>query len=167
MSKKNTDGHSLRGLLRVGPVVLVLVLVVGSGCDLLSQQNTEDTRDAIRERVEKARQTWAEQDISAYRVIYYQRIGSVRASNIEVYVSGGEVDSVSSLGSIEEEDLLVTTIDSFFDRVIDRIGEDDSRFQTRFDDEKGYPVSYEANREGRPREVIRTDSIQVLEENAP
>ncbi|WP_263818216.1 DUF6174 domain-containing protein [Salinibacter sp.] len=145
ISKKNTDGRSRRGLLRVGPVILVLVLVAGAGCDILSQQNTEDTRDAIRERVEMARQTWAEQDISTYQVTYDQRVGSVAASNIEVYVSGGEVDSVSSLGSIEEDDLLVTTIDSFFDLVLDRIGEEGSRFRADFDDEQGFPVSYNAD----------------------
>jgi hypothetical protein len=53
----------------------------------------------------------------------------------------------------------VTTVESFFDRIKDRIGEDTSEFTADFDEERGYPTEYQAGLEDQPNEVVVTHGL--------
>jgi len=122
----------------------LVVLLVGTplvgGCDF-----GFDTQDEVRNQFEEARQRWQGQDILDYNLLYTQQRGDIIVDTAEVFVRSGEVDSLSVSPDVPEEELLVGTVESFFDLIEARIGEEDSQYRADFDDDRGFPVSYNAD----------------------
>jgi len=122
----------------------LLTLVIGGavlgGCDA-----GFDVENQVRDQLNEARQRWQEQSIRNYQFIYAQQRGDVTVDTAEVFVRSGTVDSIATSPEVTEDELLVGTVSSFFNLIEDRIGEDDSQFGADFDDEKGFPASYNAD----------------------
>jgi len=145
----------------VAVLACMALLLTSAGCDVLTGESTDETRDAVRQRVETARQTWQDQGGSDYRVKYSQQVADVVYRDIEVFVSNGTVDSVRASTNLSEKNLIVTTVDSFFNRILERVGEDDSQFSVNFNEEMGYPVEYQASFSNRPNEGVVTQSVEL------
>lgn len=146
--------------------ILVCILVV-SGCDTFNEANDELASE-IRQRVEERRQQWRDQDIEDYQLIYSQQVGDVIVDSVEVFVRSQAVDSIATSKDISDDEVLVGTVESFFDRIEARIGDDESRFTADFDQEQGFPTRYTADFEGgRKSETVLTtalvDSVEFAE----
>lgn len=115
------------------------ILVIG-GCDFGG-----GVEDLVRDRLENARQRWQEQDIQNYQLIYAQQRGDVIVDTVEVFVRSGTVDSTATSPEVSEEELLVGTVESFFDLIESRIGEEESQFGANFDEDQGFPTDYNAD----------------------
>lgn len=74
-----------------------------------------------------------------------QQRGDVIVDTAEVFVRSGTVDSIAASPDVSEEELLVGTVESFFDLVESRIGEEESQFGANFDEERGFPTNYSAD----------------------
>jgi len=121
-------------------LTLVIGVVVSGGCDA-----GFDVENQVRDQLDEARQRWQEQSIRNYQFIYAQQRGDVIVDTAEVFVRSGTVDSIATSPAVAEDELLVGTVGSFFDLIEARIGEDDSQFGADFDEEQGFPVSYNAD----------------------
>lgn len=138
-------------------LVLVPCMLAVSGCDF---NGNDEVRDRIRERLQSERQKWEDQDISRYQLVYSQQAGSLLVDTVRVFVSGGTVDSTVAPDEVPDEDLLVGTVDSYFNLIEARIGEDDSGFRAEFDEEQGFPITYTANFfDGRADQAVETISL--------
>lgn len=138
--------------------MLVCALLV-SGCDTFNEANDELASE-IRQRVEDRRQQWEDQNIEDYQLIYSQQLGDVIVDSVEVFVRSQEVDSIATSKDIPDDDILVGTVESFFERIEARIGEDDSRFTADFDPDRGFPTRYTADFEnGRESETVLTTAL--------
>lgn len=122
----------------------LLIIAIGGavvgGCDA-----GFDVENQVRDQLDDARQRWQEQSIRNYQFIYAQQRGDVIVDTAEVFVRSGAVDSIATSPEVSEDELLVGTVGSFFDLIEGRIGEDDSQFGADFDEEQGFPVSYNAD----------------------
>jgi len=136
-------------------IVLALALL-STGCDFLSGSEESEVDDALRQRLEQERAKWQEQGITTYRLELGQRIGTTQVDTVKVFVRNGAVDSLYTSREIPQDQVAVTTVESFFDRINDRIGEDTSEFTADFDEERGYPIEYRAGLEDQPNEVVVT-----------
>jgi hypothetical protein len=144
--------------LRVAKCLVVVLLFSTSGCDF-SQQ--DEIQDRMRERVENRRQQWQSQGIETYRLIYSQQVGNVLVDTVRVVVTGGTVDSSSTSVDVSEAELLVGTVDSFFDLIEARIGEEESQFDVQFNQERGYPTRYTADfQDDRPSQTVLTIGLE-------
>jgi hypothetical protein len=144
--------------LHLSCIVLALALL-GTGCDFLSGSEESEVDDALRQRVEQERAKWQEQSITTYRLELGQRIGTTLVDTVKVFVRDGAVDSIYTSREIPQDEVAVTTVESFFDRIKDRIGEDTSEFTADFDEERGYPTEYRAGLEDEPNEVVVTHGL--------
>lgn len=143
---------------RVAQCLVVVLLLSISGCDFSEQ---DEIQDRMRDRVESRRQQWESQGIETYRLIYSQQVGDVLVDTVRVVVSGGTVDSSTSSVDGSETELLVGTVDSFFDLVEARIGEEESQFDVQFNQERGYPTRYTADfRDGRASQTVSTIRLE-------
>jgi hypothetical protein len=143
--------------------VLLLGGVVLVGCDFVTGSDREDVQDRIRERIENRQDQWASQNIVDYEFTYSQQIGEDFVDSVKVYVRGGDVDSISTSMPISREKLLVGTVDSFFDLILARVGEEESQFNADFDQEVGYPTEYTATFADRPDHAVVTLSVSSSE----
>lgn len=136
----------------------VVLLFSVSGCDFSEQ---DEIQDRMRERVENRRQQWESQGIETYRLIYSQQVGDVLVDTVRVVVTGGTVDSSSTSVDVSEAELLVGTVDSFFDLIEARIGEEESQFDVQFNQERGYPTRYTADfRDDRASQTVLTIGLE-------
>lgn len=136
--------------------LLVFGALLGGGCDFGNGAENQP-----RDRLERAREQWREQDIQDYRFVYRQQRGEVIVDTAEVFVRGGQVDSIHTEPEVSEDELLVGTIESFFDLIEARIGEDESQFGANFDQEKGFPIEYNAGfQDDRRNQDIITLSVE-------
>jgi len=143
---------------RVVQCLVVVLLFTMSGCDFSEQ---DEIQDRMRERVENRRQQWESQGIETYRLIYSQQVGDVLVDTVSVVVTGGTVDSSSISVDVSEAELLVGTVDSFFDLIEARIGEEESQFDVQFNQERGYPTRYTADfRDDRPSQTVLTIGLE-------
>lgn len=143
---------------RVAKCLVVVLLFSMSGCDF-SQQ--DEIQDRMRERVENRRQQWESQGTETYRLIYSQQVGDILVDTVRVVVTGGTVDSSSTSVDVSEAELLVGTVDSFFDLIEARIGEEESQFDVQFNQERGYPTRYTADfRDDRPSQTVLTIGLE-------
>jgi hypothetical protein len=152
-----------QSIIRGFGVLLVVIPLVLPGCDFGGQ---EGIQDQIRERVEARRQQWEDQDIENYKLVYSQQVGDVLIDTVNVFVSAGAVDSITTSSDVSKDELLVGTVGTFFDLIEARIGESESQFSAGFNNERGYPVEYTADfRDGRPSQTVVTtalnDSLEV------
>lgn len=137
------------------PLALAISVSIFGGCNF-----GFDVEDQVRDRLNDARQRWQEQSIGNYQFIYAQQRGDVIVDTAEVFVRSGTVDSIATSPEVSEDELLVGTVGSFFDLIEDRIGEDDSQFGADFDEEQGFPVSYNADfQDGRRNQDIITIAL--------
>jgi len=143
----------------IATTLLCLMMAAVGACDILSGENRAETREAIRKRIESQQQKWDDQEIDSYRLTYSQQVGDVLSSGVEVYVSSGTVDSVRTPDNVSREDLLVGTVDSFFDLLLDRFEKAGSRFRADFNEERGFPINYEGDFNDRPSETVVTESV--------
>lgn len=144
----------------------LLTLAIGGtvvgGCDA-----GFDVENQVRGQLDEARQRWQEQSIRNYQFIYAQQRGDVIVDTAEVFVRSGTVDSIATSPEVSEDELLVGTVGSFFDLIEDRIGEDDSQFGADFDDEQGFPVSYNADFQDdrRSQDIITIALVDSVNES--
>jgi hypothetical protein len=144
----------------------LLTLTIGGtvvgGCDA-----GFDVENQVRDQLDEARQRWQEQSIRNYQFIYAQQRGDVIVDTAEVFVRSGTVDSIATSPEVSEDELLVGTVGSFFDLIEDRIGEDDSQFGADFDDEQGFPVSYNADFQDdrRSQDIITIALVDSVNES--
>jgi hypothetical protein len=145
---------------------LFLLLLCGGlsvgGCDF-----GNSARNQARDRLENARERWQAQETQNYRFVYRQQRGEIIVDTAEVFVRGGRVDSIHTVPNVSEDELLVGTIESFFDLIEARIGEDDSQFGANFDDERGFPIDYNAGfQDDRRSQDIITVVVEAQSESA-
>jgi len=126
---------------------LVIAALAIAGCDFFG----DDATNAVRDRLDRARQKWENQDIQNYEFRYSQQRGETIVDTARVFVQSGEVDSIATTPQVDEEELLVQTVQSFFDLIEARI-DDDNPYGARFDQELGYPTEYNANYQGDRRD---------------
>jgi len=134
--------HPLRNFL----LLLLIGAVTVTGCDLYG----DDVRDAAQDRLDRARQKWQDQGITDYQFMYSQQRGETIVDTAQVFVQSGQVDSIATTPEVPEDELLVGTVESFFELIEGRI-KDDNRFGANFDQEFGYPTDYNADFEGDRR----------------
>ena len=141
---------------RLIPLVAVSWLVVLSGCDLLMFDEAEDDQLDV---VDEHEQLWQDQGIADYRVTYGQQTGGgVKIDTFHVFVSEQTVDSVETSASRDE--LIVDTVDSFFEHIRGRIGDDNVlNLSINFQDNIGYPTTFEALLDEGADERIETFEI--------
>ena len=144
---------------------LFLLFLIGGlligGCDF-----GNSARSQAQDRLENARERWQTQEIQDYRFVYRQQRGEVIVDTAEVFVRGGSVDSTHTVPNVSEDELLVGTIESFFDLIEARIGEEDSQFGANFDRERGFPIDYNAGfQDDRRSQDIITVSVEALNQN--
>ena len=138
--------------------ILAGIFVV-SGCDIFNEPDDE-LSDQISQRVQERRQQWQDQNIEDYQLIYSQQVGEVLVDSVKVFVRSGMVDSIATSRDIPEEELLVGTVESFFDLIEARIGEDESQFTADFDSEQGFPTRYTADfQDGRRSQTVLTNTL--------
>ena len=156
--KTSQERHMTGTKSRVVQCLVVVLLFTMSGCDFSEQ---DEIQDRMRERVENRRQQWESQGIETYRLIYSQQVGDVLVDTVSVVVTGGTVDSSSISVDVSEAELLVGTVDSFFDLIEARIGEEESQFDVQFNQERGYPTRYTADfRDDRPSQTVLTIGLE-------
>jgi len=123
------------------PLVLSLLtgILLVSGCDFEGSARSE-----IRNQLQEAREKWRAQGTENYRFRYSQQRGDVIIDTVEVVVRGGSVDSIRTVPDVADDEPLVGTIASFFDLIERRIDEEDSQYGANFDNDRGFPVNYNA-----------------------
>jgi len=146
--------------------ILITALILSS-CDIFTGANDE-LADQISQRVQDRRQQWQDQNIEDYQLIYSQQVGEVLVDSVEVFVRSGMVDSIVTSRDISEEEVLVGTVDSFFDLIEARIGEDESQFTADFNPNRGFPTRYTADfQDDRRSQTVLTnaliDSVKCVE----
>ncbi len=117
--------------------------------------------------MEEARQRWQEEAIQDYQFVYTQQRGDVIVDTAEVFVRAGTVDSIAtSPADVPEEELLVGTVESFFDLIEPRIGEEDSQFGANFDEDQGFPTEYNAGFQDdrRDQDIITIEFVDSVED---
>ena len=139
----------------------LLLLLFGSlsvgACDF-----ENGARSQARDRLDNAREKWQSQGTQNYRFVYRQQRGEVIVDTAEVFVRGGSVDSIHTVPDVSESELLVGTIESFFDLIEARIGEDESQYGANFDRERGFPTDYNAGfQDGRRNQDIITVEVEA------
>lgn len=141
-----------------GSVLLLVLTICGiavSGCDF-----SGDVKDVVRDRLENARQKWQDQDIQDYQLVYSQQRGDVIVDTARVFVQSGEVDSIATSPTVDEEELLVGTVESYFNLIEARI-DDDNPYGAKFDNDQGFPTEYNADYQGdrRDEDIITIELI--------
>lgn len=141
----------------------MFVLVIG-GLGLGGCGFGGNAQNQVREQLENAREKWQAQEIQDYRLVYQQQRGSTIVDTVEVFVQTGQVDSIRTTPTVSDGELLVRTVDSFFDLIEARIAEDASQFGANFDTEQGFPIDYNANfNDGRRSQDIITVALEPQE----
>lgn len=136
-------------------LILAISVSIFGGCNF-----GFDVENQVRDRLNEARQRWQEQSIRNYQLTYSQQRGNVIIDTAEVFVRSGTVDSIATPPNVSEDELLIGTVESFFELVKARIGEEDSQFGANFDEERGYPTSYNADfQDGRRNQDIITIAL--------
>lgn len=126
-------------------IVYLFGLVFLAGCDVLLGGQEEDVRQAIREQVDQREQLWQDQEINDYQLVYSQLADRKRIDSVIVFVSGGDVDSTWTSSTAGREDIVVEDVESFFQVIRDRVGDDDvDTWNANFNDSLGYPSQYQA-----------------------
>lgn len=141
-----------------GRPILFLVILMGFGfvfgCDFFSE---ESIREEQRARIDENKQRWTEQNITDYYLTYRQRANEAVIDSITIFVSARTLDSMSATSSISRENVLVKNVDSFFEQIREKVGNENVLdFAVNFDDSLGYPSRYAATFEDRPDEEIVT-----------
>lgn len=138
-----------------------LVLLWVPGCDLFTAPGQDGLREKMKKRVQERREQWEEQGIENYQLKYSQQIGETRVDSVSVHVQDGAVDSVLVSSTVSRDELLVGTVDSFFDLIESRLGEPESQFSADFDQNLGFPTSYTADfLDGRPSQTVVTLALR-------
>jgi len=154
------------GLIFRLAIGVALVVFVVSGCDLFDGPG-QKLQDDIKQRVQERRQQWEDQGIENYRLVYSQQVGETLVDSVHVRAEQGSVDSIDVSQDVPKEDLLVGTVDSFFDLIEARIGEEESQFTADFDQDQGFPTSYTADFEDdRPSQTVLTIALEDSLEKA-
>lgn len=149
----------INGSMRLCFLVALVGGFVLGGCNFGSNAENQ-----ARNQLENAREKWQAQEMQNYRFVYQQQRGGTIVDTIEVFVQTGQVDSVRTVPEVSDEEILVRTIDSFFDLIEARIGEEESQFGANFDSEKRFPVDYNAGfQDGRRSQDIITLSVESQE----
>lgn len=147
-----------------GAMRLCFLVVIVAGLTLGSCDFGFNAQSQVRERLENAQEKWQAQEIQTYRFVYQQQRGQTIVDTVEVFVRTGQIDSICTVPEVSDEELLVGTVDSFFDLIEVRIEEDESQFGANFDREQGFPIDYNASfRDGRRDQDIITISVESQE----
>jgi hypothetical protein len=152
--------------MRTRPALWLSVVLLGGlalvGCDFLTGSDRDEVQNRIRDRIEDRREQWDSQGIDSYEFTYSQQVGTTVIDTVKIFVREGAVDSIYTDPSTPDEDLLVGSIDSFFNLIESRVGQDDTEFGAEFNEEQGYPTQYTASFPDNPNEAILTLSLTEI-----
>ena len=145
--------------------LLASLLVLATGCDFLDPgDSVEDDQRAL---VEEGQQQWERQEIDSYRMTYRQEVGTTAVDTVVIEVQDGAFESFQASEPIDADELIVRTVDAFFDHIDRQIGNDDVlNLSVNFEDSLGYPVEYAAARDERDNELVETFELDVTPNEA-
>lgn len=141
-------------------LILLGLTFVTTGCGLLSL----DKSSGLEQLIQRNRANWDERGIQNYQFTYDHRIGNEETEEINVVVSGGQIDSVSVAGERVENDGTFLTIDRLYEHIVRDFERDDrGSLQVRFNEEYSYPERYRmiAGSETMGRGVV-VSQFQIL-----
>mgnify|MGYP006291488527 CR=1 FL=1 len=142
--------------------LLIAGLAIGlGGCGLFSLDR-DDTN--LAQLIDQKRAAWQEQGLDNYTFTYDRTVGSTEVSDVQVFVRGGAIDSVTVGGESQEPSSEFLTIDRLYDEVDQNYNrEDRGGFQISFNNEFNYPERYSmgagSSTEGRGVVVTNFQSL--------
>lgn len=143
-------------------ILLTLISLVFGGCGLLS---LDQDSGALNELIQRNRMNWEEQRPDQYRYVYNRTEGQEEIEDVQVTVTGTEIDSVVVGGVRQSQTDGFLTIDILYDEIERNFDRDDrGGFQVQFNEELSYPERYrmEPGESTEGRGVVVSD-FQVLE----
>lgn len=153
----STDEMTEPRIFRFYLLAFAIGIFATGGCDFEG-----GAEEQVRDQLENARQKWQEQDIQTYQLVYSQQRGDVIVDTAKVFVRSGAVDSTATTPNVSDEELLVGTVESFFDLIESRIGEEGSQYGANFHEEQGFPTSYNADFQDdrRDHDIITIELVE-------
>jgi len=138
-------------------LVLVIAALTITGCGLLS---LDDDSGALNDLIQRNRMSWEEEGPDQYRYVYNRTEGQEEIEDVQVTVTGGQIDSVLVGGVRQSQPGEFLTVDGLFDEIERNFSrEDRGGFQVQFNEGVSYPERYrmEPGESTAGRGVVVTD----------